>query len=144
MGAEAGVQIALAFCITWIPGTIIIGALAGAAFGFLGGKISNLLNKSEKKPLIFYSDSLYYQYIPRKYREFSIPILKWENPPIKAKNYAIELIVNEDGKNPNWLAIKIPAKLREFNEYSKEGELIVNYKGILENDFLLLFYIICF
>ena len=135
MGAEAGVKIALAFCITWTPGTIIIGALAGAAFGFIGGKISNLLNKSEKKPLIFYSDSLYYQYIPRKYREFSIPILKWENPPIKAKSYAIELIVNEDGKNPNWLVINIPAKLREFNEYSKEGELIINYKGIPENAF---------
>ena len=135
LGAEIGLQIASALSITWCPGMIIVGAISGFVFGFIGGKISNKITKEEKKKLFFYSDSLYYQYIPRKYREYAIPTLKWENVPINAKSYAIELIINEDGKNPSWQVINIPPKVLEYNEFSNEGEIIEKYKGIPENMF---------
>ena len=133
LGTEAGTLIVAAFSITSLPGSIIVGLLSGLVFGFLGGKISKEINK--EKELIFYTDSLYYQYVPKKYREYAIPTLKWDNVPYNAKSYAIELIVNEDGQNPNLLVINIPPKSREYNELSKDGEIIISYKGIPENVF---------
>ena len=135
LGTEIGMKIALGLCITCAPGQIIVAGLTSLAFGFIGAKINNYFNQDENKKLIFYSDSFYYQYIPKKYREYTIPTLKWENPSIKAKSFAIELIVNEDGKNPSWLVINIPGDKREFNEDSNDGELIINYKGVPENAF---------
>ena len=133
LGTEVGLIIAAAFSISSLPGTIIVGLLSGLVFGFIGGKISKNINK--EKELIFYSDSLYYQYVPKKYREYVIPTLKWDNVPYNAKSYAIELIINEDGQNPNLLVINIPPKSREYNELSKDGEIIISYKGIPENAF---------
>ena len=135
LGTGAGMGIVLALGITYIPGQIIIAGLTSTVFGYIGGKINQYFNEDENKKLIFYSDSLYFQYIPKKYRELVIPTFKWENPPLKARSYAIELIVNEDGKNPSWLVINIPGKIREFNEESKDGKTIINYKGVPENAF---------
>ena len=144
LGTEIGVKIALGLCITCAPGQIIVAGLTSLAFGFIGAKINNYFNQDENKKLIFYSDSFYYQYIPKKYREYTIPTLKWENPSIKAKSFAIELIVNEDGKNPSWLVINIPGDKREFNEDSNDGELIINYKGVPENAFYACFILYVF
>ena len=135
LGTAAGMEIVLALGITFVPGQIIISGLSSVVFGYIGGKINQYFNEDENKKLIFYSDSLYFQYIPKKYRELMVPTLKWENPPLKARSYAIELIVNEDGKNPSWLVINIPGKIREFNEDSKDGKTIINYKGVPENAF---------
>ena len=135
LGTAAGMEIVLALGITFVPGQIIISGLTSAVFGYIGGKINQYFNEDKNKKLIFYSDSLYFQYIPKKYRELMVPTLKWENPPLKARSYAIELIVNEDGKNPSWLVINIPGKIKEFNEDSKDGKTIINYKGVPENAF---------
>ena len=133
LGTELGVKIAAALVVPTGPGSFIISLLVGCGIGFISAKITNKITKDEK--LIFYSDSLYYHYIPKKYREYAIPTLKWKNVPAKAKSYAIELIVNENGSDPSWLVINIPPLAREFNEESKEGDLIINYKGIPENAF---------
>ena len=143
----AGMKLALCLGFVAGPGAIIMGGLVGLAFGFIGGKIVEKLNeKEENREIIFYSTSLYFKYIPKKYREFCIPTMKWKNSPLASKSFAIELIVNEDGKNPYWLVINIPAKPKEMeiNELSKEGETIIKYKGIPENAFSGCFFIYAF
>ena len=147
IGQTAGMKLALCLGFVAGPGAIIIGGIAGLAFGFISGKIVGKLNEEEeKRETIFYSDSLYFKYIPKKYREFCIPTMKWKNSPLASKSFAIELIVDEDGKNPNWLVINIPAKPKEMeiNELSKEGETIIKYKGIPENAFSGCFFLYAF
>ena len=138
LGQVVGMKVALFFGFVAGPGAILIGGLAGIIFGFIGGKIVNKINEKEiKREMIFYSDSLYFKYVPRKYREYAIPTLKWKNPPLDSKSFAIELIVNEDGRDPFWVVINIPAKPKEMeiNEFSKEGETIIKYRGRPENAF---------
>ena len=133
-----GMHLALCFGFVAGPGAIIVGGLTGVLFGYIGGKIIKNLNKKEiKRELVFYSDSLYFKYIPKKYREYAIPTLRWKDPPLDSKSFTIELIVNEDGGNPSWLVINIPAKPKEMeiNELSKEGETMIKYRGIPENAF---------
>ena len=147
IGQAVGMKIALAFGVVAGPGAIIIGGLAGIAFGFIGAKITQKINEKEtKRELLFYSDSLYFKYIPKKYREYAIPTLKWRDAPLESKSFAIELIVNEDGKNPNWVIINIPARPKEMeiNELSKEGETMVKYRGIPENAFSGCFFLYVF
>ena len=74
---------------------------------------------------------------PKKYREYAIPTLKWKDAPLNSKSFALELIVNENGKDPHWVIINIPPKKgeMEINELSNEGETIIKYKGIPENAF---------
>ena len=147
LGQAVGMKIALCLGFVAGPGALIVGGLAGLAFGYIGAKVSNKINEKEvKRELMFYSDSLYFKYVPRKFREYAIPIMKWKNPPIETKSFAIELIINEDGKNPSWLVINIPAKPKEmeFNEFSKEGETIIKYSGIPENTFSGTFFLYAF
>ena len=72
--------------------------------------IKKINEKAIKRELLFYSDSLYFKYVPKKYREYAIPTLKWRDPPLESKSFVIELIVNENGKKPAWVIINIPAK----------------------------------
>ena len=147
LGQVVGMKIALALGLVAGPGALIIGGLVGLAFGYIGGKINNIINETEvKRELMFYSDSLYFKYIPRKYREYAIPVMKWKNPPIETKSFIIELILNEDRKNPSWLVINIPAKPKEmeFNEFSKEGDTIIKFRGIPENGFSGIFFLYAF
>ena len=140
-------KIALALGFVAGPGAIIIGGLVGIAFGFIGAKVANKINEKEtKRQLLFYSDSLYFKYVPKKYREYAIPTLKWRDPPLESKSFAIELIVNENGKDPHWVVINIPAKPKEMeiNELSKEGETMVKYRGIPENCFSGCFFLYIF
>ena len=140
-------KIALALGFVAGPGAIIIGGLVGIAFGFIGAKVANKINEKEtKRQLLFYSDSLYFKYVPKKYREYAIPTLKWRDPPLESKSFAIELIVNENGKDPHWVVINIPAKPKEMeiNELSKEGETMVKYRGIPENCFSGCFFLYVF
>ena len=133
-----GINIALALGFVAGPGAIITGGIVGVAFGYIGGKIIKKINENEaNRQFIFYSDSLYFKYVPKKYREYAIPTLKWRDPPLESKSFALELIVNENGKDPNWVIINIPAKPKEMeiNELSKEGETKVKYRGIPENCF---------
>ena len=147
IGQVVGMKIALCLGFVMGPGAMIIGGLSGLALGYIGGKITKKINeKEEKRKLIFYSDSLYFKYVPRKYREYAIPTMKWNSPPLETKSLAIELIVNEDGKNPSWLVINIPVKPKEmeYNEFSKEGETIIKYRGIPENAFSGTFFLYAF
>ena len=138
-------------CLGIIPASgiiIFIGGFSGLFFAFLEFKaIKKIKDIITKKELIFYSDSLYFKYVPQKFRELAIPILKWKNAPKNSKSFTIELIVNEDYKNPFWLIINIPAKKNkiEMNELLKgEGETIINYKGIPENSFSATFVLYVF
>ena len=141
MGLVLSVGVILPFA------SIIIGGLTGLASGYFGAKLINKINKKEnKKELTFYSYSLYFKYVPKKYREYAIPTLKLKDAPLKSKSIAIELIINGDGKNPNWVIINIPAKSGEIeiNKYLDEGETIIKYKGIPENAFSALFSLYIF
>ena len=95
---------------------------------------------------MFDTDSLYFKYVPKKYREYAIPTLKWRDPPLESKSFAIELIVNENGNNHHCVIINIPAKPKEMeiNELSKEGETMVKYRGIPENCFSGCFFLYVF
>lgn len=147
LGQVLGMKLALSLGIVAGPGVIIVEGLIGVLSGFIGAKVTNKLNKKEiKREFIFYSESLYFKYVPKKYRNYAIPTMKWRDPPIESKSFAIELIVNEDGMSPNWLVINIPAKPREMeiNEMSKEGETIIKYRGIPENAFSGCFFLYAF
>lgn len=138
LGQVVAMKLALALTFATGPGAIIIGGLVGLAFGFISAKITKKINeKEEKRELIFYSDSLYFKYVPKKYREYAIPTLKRKNPPLASKSFTIELIINENGKDPYWVIINIPAKPQEMeiNELLNEGETIVKYRGMPENAF---------
>ena len=147
LGQAAGMKLALALCFVSGPGAVIIGGLVGVVFGFIAAKITNKINQKEaNRQLIFYSDSIYFKYVPRKYREYAIPTLKWKDAPLASKSFALELIVNENGKEPYWVVINIPAKPgeMEINELSKEGETMVKYRGIPENAFSGCFFLYVF
>ena len=140
-------KLALALGFVAGPGAIIISGLVGIGVGFIGAKIANKINEKEaKRQLIFYSDSLYFKYVPKKYREYAIPTLKWRDAPLESKSFAIELIVNENGNEPHWVVINIPAKPgeMEISELSCEGETIVKYRGIPENAFSGCFFLYVF
>ena len=138
LSQAAAMKIALALGIVAGPGAIIVSGIVGIGVGFIAGKIVGKIKAIEKeRNFLFYSDSLYFKYVPKKYREYAIPTLKWKDAPLKSKSFALELIVNENGKKPNWLIINIPPKVgeMEINELSNEGETIIKYKGIPENAF---------
>ena len=138
IGQAVAMKLALALGFVAGPGAIIISGLVGIGVGFIGAKIANKINEIEaKRQLIFYSDSLYFKYVPKKYREYAIPTLKWKNPPLNSKSFAVELIINENGKDPYWVIINIPAKPKEMeiNELSHDGETMVKYRGMPENAF---------
>lgn len=138
LGQSLAMKLALSLGFVTGPGAIIIGGLVGIGVGYISSKITNKINENEiKRDLIFYSDSLYFKYVPKKYREYAIPTLKWENPPLASKSFVIELIIDENGKDPYWVVINIPAKRKEMeiNELSHEGETIVKYRGLPENAF---------
>ena len=138
LSQAAAMKIALALGIVAGPGAIIVSGIVGIGVGFIAGKIVGKIKAIEKeRNFLFYSDSLYFKYVPKKYREYAIPTLKWKDAPLKSKSFALELIVNENGKKPNWLIINIPPKVgeMEINELSDEGETIIKYKGIPENAF---------
>ena len=83
----------------------------------------------------FYCDSLYYGYLPEKYRNKYIPTLKWDNKHLKSRSLAIELIIDDEYNKPDFLIINIPGDSSEINEFSQKGNIIINYNGIPENAF---------
>ena len=94
--------------------------------------LKNILFYNDKD---FYCDSLYYGYLPEKYQKKNIPTLKWNNTLQKVGSIAIELIIDEEYDNPNFLIINIPGDSFEINEFSQKGDIIINYNGIPENAF---------
>lgn len=92
----------------------------------------------------FYCDSLYYGYLPERFRKKYIPTLKWNNKLQKAKSVAIELIIDEDFNDPNFLIINIPGDSLEINEFSHKGDIINYYNGIPENAFSAYFILYMF
>ena len=115
---------------------IILGIVAGIFIRILK---NYYINKEEKRnELTFFSDSLYYQYIPTKFREYCIPTLYWNGTSEKAKSYAIELV--EDGYR-KWLIINIKKWIRKISNenYLDVGETIVDYKGISRNPYQVTF-----
>ena len=113
------------------PGKIIFLSIGiGIVAGYTIHKIFS--EKDDRKDLTLFSDSLYYQYIPSKFREYCIPTLKWKGTSKKCKSFAIELI--EDGYR-KWLVINIKEWIRKIDNdnYLDIGEHIVIYKGISKN-----------
>ena len=90
--------------------------------------------KDETQNLSLYSESFYYQYIPKKFREYCIPTLCWKGVSKNAKSFAIELI--EDGYR-KWLVINIKKWIRKINNenYLDVGDNIVEYKGISKHPY---------
>ena len=86
----------------------------------------------KKEKLTLFSDCLYYQYIPKKFREYCIPTLSWKGISKEAKSFVLELI--EDGYR-KWFIINIKKDIKEINNdnYLDVGETIVEYKGISNN-----------
>ena len=125
-----------------VPGIIVsIGAIGlGIGVGFVFREIKNhYVNKNEKRDnLTFFTDSLYYQYMPTKFREYCIPTLSWEGVSKDAKSFAIELV--EDGYR-KWLIINIKKWIRKVtnDNYLDVGETIVDYKGISKNPYRVTF-----
>ena len=125
-----------------VPGAVVaIGAIGlGIGVGLAIRKIhSYFINKNEaRNELTFFSDSLYYQYIPTKFREYCIPTLYWKGTSEMAKSFAIELV--EDG-NRKWLIINIKKWIRKISNdnYLDVGETILDYKGISKNPYKVTF-----
>ena len=125
------------------PGAVVVVPLLAVALGigvgFAVRKIRNYINNNEaRNELTFFSDSLYYQYIPTKFREYCIPTLYWKGVTENAKSFAIELV--EDGYR-KWLIINIKKWIRKISNdnHLDVGETIVNYKGISKNPFKVTF-----
>jgi len=124
------------------PG-IIIGVAAiglGIALGYGIAKIKKKYfnEKEETENLSFFSDSTYYQYIPKKFREYCIPTLSWNGVSKNAKSFAIELV--EDGYR-KWLIINIKKWIRKIHNenYLDVGDNIVEYKGISKHPYKVTF-----
>ena len=120
---------------------IPIGAIGlGLLFNFGFSKLKKyFINKDEiRENLTFFSDSLYYQYIPKKFREYCIPTLSWNGVTNKVKSFTIELV--EDG-NRKWLIINIKKWIRKIHNdnYLDVGDTIVDYKGISKNPYKVTF-----
>ena len=116
------------------PGVII----GNIAMG-LGINVEDIYSKyfNEKDDfnnLILFSESLYSQYISKKFREYCIPTLCWKGVSDNAQSFAIELI--EDGYR-KWLVINIKKWIRKIHNenYLDIGDNIVEYKGISKNPF---------
>ena len=70
-----------------------LGIVSGYAYAKSMKKTINENDKTED--LILFSDSLYYQYIPTKFREYCIPTLVWKGVSNDAKSFAIEMVEME-------------------------------------------------
>ena len=125
-----------------VPGAVVvIGAIGlGIGVGLAMRKIHNyFISKNEtRNELTFFSESLYYQYIPTKFREYCIPTLLWKGTSENAKSFAIELV--EDGYR-KWLIINIKKWIRKISNdnYLDVGETILDYKGISKNPYKVTF-----
>ena len=73
--------------------TVGLGIVSGYAYAKSMKKTINENDKTED--LILFSDSLYYQYIPTKFREYCIPTLVWKGVSNDAKSFAIEMVEME-------------------------------------------------
>ena len=114
----------------------------GIATGFGSAKYKDKLIKNieNSENLILYSDSLYYQYIPTKFRNYCVPTLSWKGVSKNAKSFALELV--EDGIR-KWLLINIKKWIKEINNenyYDNDiGQNIVEYQGISKNPYKVTF-----
>ena len=124
------------------PG-IVIGVAAlglGIAVGYGIAKIKKKYfdEKEENGNLSLFSDSTYYQYIPKKFREYCIPTLCWNGVSKDVQSFAIELV--EDGYR-KWLIINIKKWIRKIHNenYLDIGDNIVEYKGISKHPYKVTF-----
>ena len=85
------------------------------------------------KALSFKSNSLYWKYIPEKYRNSKIfPSFSWDNINSETNSFMIELI--EDDINKKWPVINIPKETRKIIENEEIiGDTTIEYKGISDN-----------
>ena len=79
--------------------------------------------------------------------EYAIPTLKWKDAPLGSKSFALELIVNENGKDPHgelliYLQKKKKWKLMNFQMKEKLLLNIKEYLKILSRDVSLCIYLI--
>ena len=111
-----------------------LGAIFAPYIFILFYSIYALKNKFTKKKnkLTLFSDCLYYQYIPKKFREYCVPTLSWKGTSKEVKSFVLELI--EDGYR-KWLIINIKKDIKEINNdnFMDVGDTIIEYKGISKN-----------
>ena len=123
--------------------TLVVGASLG--LGFLKEKII----KEEEKEFYAnsnsksYCTSLFYNYLPEKYRKNIIPSIKWINHPL-CESCCIELIIDDKYDDPAFLIINVNKKIIEINEFNQNGDVLIKYKGIPENSFSAYFAIYMF
>ena len=145
MGAQylvGAVSFKILMYLNILPGAAvgIIAIGIGIGVGFLISKIKDKFfsEKDESENLILFSESLYYQYIPKIFREFCIPTLFWKGVSNKAKSFAVELV--EDGYR-KWLVINIKKWIRKISNdnYMDVGDTVVKYEGISKHPFKVTF-----
>ena len=90
-----------------------------------------------------YCTSLFYNYLPEKYRKDIIPSIKWINHPL-CESCSIELIINHKYDDPVFLIINVNKKIIGINEFNQNGDVLIKYKGIPENAFSAYFAIYMF
>ena len=123
--------------------TLVLGASLG--LGFLNEKIRKeeeeqfYANSNSKS----YCTSIFYNYLPEKYRKNIIPSIKWINHPL-CESCSIELIIDDKYDDPAFLIINVNKKITEINEFNQNGDVLIKYKGIPENAFSAYFAIYMF
>ena len=145
--ALSGASIGSLFGLNKIKGEMVtwLAMLALLGVGYLGGRIMEKREekkeekrKEEQKKFLgnqnFYCTSFCYGYLPQKYRKSTIPSIKWINDP-KCKSCSVELIIDDKYDYPAFLIINIDSKILEINEFSRNGEVFIKYRGIPENAF---------
>ena len=126
---QLGTTISYSLGIVSAPGLAFFGLFGGIIGGYIGGKLLSRFYSSLKLK----SDSLYYKYIPKKYREKTNPDLKWENVSKNAKSFIIEML--DHNYNCRWLVLNIPPDKREIMSDNTIGDTVIEYKGIEFNSF---------
>ena len=104
----------------------------GVAVGFGSRKLEDkkIINEDDQSDnLVMFSEHLYYQYIPKKFKEWCFPTFTWKGVSNKIQSFAIELV--EDG-NRKWLIINIKKWIRKLSieNYRDVGDTIIEYKGV--------------
>lgn len=127
--AQIGSQIGITLGIATGPGAIALGLIGGVIGGCIGGMLSRVLSDETFQ---MSSDTVYYKYIPSKFRQPNCPPhLKWKNVSKETKRFAIECL--ENITETKWLVLNIPQDVRSITPGNIPGNEVISFKGISDN-----------